>query len=70
MRRFGWLTALLVALLVVFGVGDTAARLTKYRHGETFSAFVWELERKVPAVRVLVGGACLTLFSHLVFHMP
>lgn len=68
--RFGWLTAALIAVLVVFGIGDAAAHLTKYRHGETFSAFIWALEEKVPAVRVLVGGACLTLFTHLVFHLP
>jgi len=69
-RGFGWLTALTIVLLVLFGVADLEAHMTNYEHGETFSAFIWWLEGKAPFVRVLVAAAVLTLFTHLVFQKP
>lgn len=69
-RGFGWLTAITVVLLVAFGITDAEAHLTKYQYGETFSAFCWWLEKKVPATRLLFAAATLTLFTHLVFQVP
>lgn len=66
----GWMTDLLVALLGLFLALDGVAHLLHYRYGETFSALVWHLESGHPLVRALVGAACLTLFTHLVFRVP
>lgn len=68
--RFGPLTAATIALLAAFGVVDYAAHATGYAHGETFSAFIWQLSAAFWPVRILVGAACLVLFSHLTFRKP
>jgi hypothetical protein len=68
--RFGPLTALTIVLLAVFGVVDAGAHFTKYKYGETFSAFIWWLLRKLPVMRVVIGAAIAVLFTHLEFQVP
>ena len=68
--RFGVLTGLTIALLAIFGVVDAEAHFTKYQYGETFSAFIWWLLRKLPFMRVIVGVAIAVLFTHLEFQVP
>lgn len=68
--RFGVLTGLTIALLAVFGVVDATAHFTKYQYGETFSAFIWWLLRRLPFMRVVIGLAIAVLFTHLEFQVP
>ena len=68
--RFGPLTALTIVLLAVFGVVDAGAHFTKYKYGETFSAFCWWLIQKIPAMRVVFGAASAVLFTHILFQVP
>lgn len=68
--RFGWLTALTIVLLAVFGAVDAEAHFTKYQYGETFSAFIWWLLKRLPFMRVVIGLAIAVLFTHLEFQVP
>lgn len=68
--RFGWLTAITILLLALFGVVDAEAHFTHYKYGETFSAFCWWLIRTFPAMRVVFGAAIMVLFTHILFQIP
>ena len=66
----GPLTATLIGLLALFAGGDAAAHFTHYRYGETFSAFVWWLERRFPIFHLLIGLLLAVLFTHLEWRVP
>lgn len=59
-----------MGLIALFAGGDLLAHYTKYKYGETFSAWVWWLEKAFPFTRVVVGVILAVLFSHLEFHHP
>lgn len=69
-RGFGILTALTIVILAVFGLVDAEAHFTKYQYGETFSAFIWWLLKRLPFMRVVIGLAIAVLFTHLEFQVP
>lgn len=66
----GPLTYLLWAILGLFAAGDAAAHFTNYRFGETVSASIWALEKRLPFARVIVALVLAVLFTHLELHFP
>lgn len=66
----GPLTAALLGLIALFAGGDLAAHFTKYKYGETVSAWVWWLEKAFPFTRLVVGAILAILFTHLEFRVP
>lgn len=69
-RKLGPLTFALLGLVVAFAGGDATAHFTKYQYGETVSAFLWGLEKRMPFMRVVIGLALAVLFTHLEFQLP
>lgn len=69
-RGFGWLTALLLGLLVAFAGGDATAHFTKYDYGETVSKFIQGLVKQFPWLRIVIFGFLGDLAVHLAFSTP
>lgn len=69
-RGFGFLTALTIVLLALFGVVDAEAHLTKYQYGETLSKFIQNSQRAFPPLRLAVVGGLLYLIGHLELGWP
>jgi len=66
----GALTLALWALIALFAGGDAAAHFTKYKYGETVSASIWWMEKRFPALHVILGLLLAVLFTHLEFRLP
>lgn len=68
--RFGWLTAILVGLLIAFVGGDAAAHFTNYQFGETVSKAIQGLVKAMPWLRVVIFALLIDLAVHLSFDTP
>lgn len=68
--KFGWLTAILVGLLIAFVGGDAAAHFTHYQYGETVSKAIQALVKAMPWLRIVIFGLLIDLAVHLSFSTP
>jgi hypothetical protein len=68
--RFGWLTAILIGLLIAFIGGDAAAHFSNYQYGETVSKFIQGLVKAMPWLRIVIFGLLIDLAVHLSFSTP
>lgn len=68
--KFGWLTAILVGLIIAFVGGDAAAHFSHYQYGETVSKFIQGMVKAMPWLRIVIFVGLADLAVHLGFSTP